>query len=138
MTTNTVKNLNSGLCPLYMCRPSAGFPAPGDDMVEQTLNVHDLVVKNPSATFFVRVAGDSMEGAGIFDGDVLVVDRSVSPTVGRIVVVAVAGEMVVKILGGTASKPLLVSANDNYEPIAITADSECCVWGVVVGSVRVF
>jgi len=62
--------------PLYSSRPSAGFPAPGDDQVERVLDINDLVVQNPSSTFFVRVEGDSMIGAGIFSGDVLVIDRS--------------------------------------------------------------
>src|SRR6056297_3817478 len=82
--------------PLYASQPAAGFPAPGDDMVEAALDIHDLVVKNPTATFFVRVRGDSMEGAGIFSGDVLVVDKSVDPRDGKILVAAVYGELVVK------------------------------------------
>ena len=77
--------------PLYASRPAAGFPAPGDDLVEKPLDLNDLLIDNPTATFFVRVAGDSMEGAKIFDGDVLVVDRSVAPTDGSIVVAAVYG-----------------------------------------------
>ena len=59
---------------LYASQPAAGFPAPADDLVEKALDINDLVVENPASTFFVRVAGDSMEGAGIFSGDVLVVD----------------------------------------------------------------
>ena len=126
--------------PLYSSRPAAGFPAPGDDQVERELDIHDLVVKNPSATFFVRVEGDSMEGVGIFSGDVLVVDRSVEPKDGMIVVAAVNGELVVKQLSIArgSSQLTLVSANADYAPIVVGVDEDCFIWGVVVGSVRQF
>lgn len=124
--------------PLYASQPAAGFPAPGDDQVERTLDINDLVVQHPSATFFVRVSGDSMEGVGIFNNDVLVVDRSVEPVDGKIVVAAVNGEMVVKQLSVANNQQLLVSANENYAPIVVGEGEECTVWGVVVGSVRQF
>ncbi|MCF7815509.1 MAG: hypothetical protein K9M10_01970 [Candidatus Pacebacteria bacterium] len=77
--------------PLFSSRPQAGFPAPGDDLIEKVLDINDLVVKHPASTFFVRVEGDSMQGAKIFDGDVLVVDRSVTPKDRSIVVAAIYG-----------------------------------------------
>lgn len=123
---------------LYASSPAAGFPAPGDDMVEKSLDVHDLLVKHPDSTFFVRVEGDSMEGAGIFSGDVLVVDRSVEARTGRIVVAAVNGELVVKRLGILAGEQVLLSENTAYEPIVIGSGEDCFVWGVVTGSARVF
>ena len=124
--------------PLYSSRPAAGFPAPADDLVEKALDINDLVVHNPTATFFVRVEGDSMEGAGIFSGDVLVVDRSVEPKDGKIVVAAVYGEMVVKRLKGVDGQFVLHSENDDYEQIEVTENEDCYIWGCVVGSVRVF
>lgn len=123
---------------LYASSPAAGFPAPGDDMVEKTLDVHDLLVKHPDSTFFVRVEGDSMEGAGIFSGDVLVVDRSLEARTGKIVVAAVNGELVVKRLGMLAGQSVLLSENAAYSPIIISADEDCFIWGVVTGSARVF
>ncbi len=131
---------------LFASSPSAGFPAPGDDQVEKILDINDLVVQNKDATFFVRVSGDSMTGAGIFDGDVLVIDRSKEAKDGKIVVAAVNGELVVKRLSITkqtssnGSDPLmqLVSENEAYKPISIGEDEECFIWGVVVGSVRQF
>lgn len=122
---------------MYSAQPAAGFPAPGDDLVEEPLDINDLLVENPTATFFVRVSGDSMEGARIFDGDVLVVDRSIEPESGKIVVAAVYGELVVKRLRKTASGLALVSENTAYEPILIDDTEGCFIWGVVVGSVRV-
>ena len=88
----------SRLCsvPLFASHPAAGFPAPGDDQVEQPLDLNDLLVDDPTATFYVRVSGDSMEGARIFHGDVLVVDRSIEARPEMIVVAAVYGELVVK------------------------------------------
>jgi DNA polymerase V len=124
--------------PLFASQPAAGFPAPGDDLVEKPLDLNDLLISNPTATFFVKVAGDSMEGAGIFDGDVLVVDRSVEAIDGKIVVAAVFGELVVKRLSKTASGTKLVSENNAYEPILINDVDDVYVWGVVVGSARLF
>lgn len=124
--------------PLYSSRPQAGFPAPGDDQIEKVLDINDLVVKHPASTFFVRVEGDSMEGAGIFSGDVLVVDRSVTPGDGKIVVAAVYGEMVVKRLRAIGNTHTLASENEHYEPITVTGNDDCFIWGVVVGSVRSF
>jgi DNA polymerase V len=125
------------LQPLYTSQPAAGFPSPGDDLVEQPLDLNDLMVDNPTATFFVRVSGDSMEGARIFEGDVLVVDRSIEAKSGLIVVAAVYGELVVKRLQKTNSGLALVSENEDYEPILIDEADGCFIWGVVTGSVRV-
>lgn len=123
---------------LYSSAPAAGFPAPGDDMVEKSLNVHEYLVKHPVSTFFVRVEGDSMEGAGIFSGDILVVDRSVEAVSGKIVVAAVGGGLVVKRLAKLNGSMVLMSENETYAPITVTGDEECFIWGVVTGSVRTF
>jgi len=124
--------------PLYASQPAAGFPSPGDDLVEQPLDLNDLMVENPTATFFVRVAGDSMEGAKIFSGDILVIDRSIEPQPGMIVLAAVYGELVVKRLQKTPTGHVLVSENEGYEPIVIDEVEGCYIWGVVTGSARVF
>ncbi len=124
--------------PLFAASPAAGFPAPADDLVERALDINDLVVKNPASTFFVRVQGDSMEGAGIFSGDVLVVDRAVPPKDGKIVVAAVYGELVVKRLEKHGEAHMLVSENEAYAPIVVSENDDCFIWGVVVGSVRQF
>lgn len=124
--------------PLYASRPAAGFPAPGDDLVEKPLDLNDLLIDNPTATFFVRVTGDSMEGVRIFDGDVLVVDRSITAVDGSVVVAAVFGEMVVKRLRKYPQRAELVSENEAYAPIVISDVDDIYIWGVVVGSARVF
>lgn len=123
---------------LFASRPQAGFPSPGDDMVEKTLDLNDLLIDHPSATFFVRVSGDSMEGAGIFDGDILVVDRVVEAKNGSIVVAAVYGELVVKRLKRSRQGLELVSENEYYKPIFVNESDNVFLWGVVTGSVRTF
>ena len=122
--------------PLYASRTAAGFGVPGDDSIDDSLNIHDFLVKNPSATFFVRVSGDSMEGAKIFDGDVLVVDRSQTPKQNSIVIAAVNGEMVVKRLQKRGDSTFLVSENEDYQPVELAESDDCFIWGVVVGSAR--
>jgi DNA polymerase V len=83
INVSACKNDSGDKIPLYLSRPSAGFSIPGDDSIDTHLNINDFLIDNPSATFFVKVAGDSMEGAKIFSGDILVVDRSVSPVSGK-------------------------------------------------------
>jgi len=124
--------------PLYAAQPAAGFPSPGDDVVEKPLDLNDLMIKNQTATFFVRVAGDSMIGKKIFDGDILVVDRSLSATSGSIVVAAVFGELVIKEFQVTPAGCELRSANKSYDPILISEEADVHVWGVVTGTVRTF
>jgi DNA polymerase V len=123
---------------LFSSQPAAGFPSLGDDSIEESLNLHSLLVDNPTATFFVRVSGDSMEGAKIFDNDILVVNRSLRPKSGDIVVAAVFGELVVKRLKKYPNKAELVSESDAYRPIIINDVDDVYIWGVVVASARVF
>lgn len=133
------EDISTGLeQPLYTSKPMAGFPVPGDDMIETSLNLHDYVVKNPPATFFVKVEGNSMEGLGIFSGDILTVDRSIEVRPGRIVVAVVDGGLVVKQIQQIAEKLVLASAHADYQPIVLTESNDCYVWGVVVASVRRF
>jgi DNA polymerase V len=123
---------------LFTSNPAAGFPSLGDDNTDITLNLHEYLVKNPPSTFFVKVAGDSMEGAGIFSGDILVVDRSLSPEHRSVVVAVIEGGLVVKRLKIADGKQWLISENSQYEPIVIDSEEGCYIWGVVVGSVRKF
>lgn len=109
----------------------AGFPSPADDYLESPLNLHELVVKNPAATFFVRVAGDSMLGARIEPDDILVVDRSLTPASGRIVVAIVNGEFTVKRLKIEGGVMRLQAENPLYPDIEIPEGSDFQVWGIV-------
>lgn len=117
-------------CPLYLSHVQAGFPSPADDYLGQALDLNDLLVRHPEATFFVRVEGDSMVNAGIHHGDILVVDRSLTPTNNRIVIAVVFGELTVKRLIKEKDKLFLVAENPEYSPIEITAEMEMQIWGV--------
>lgn len=123
-------------CRCIWPRCPAGFPSPAEDFVEATLDLNEYLVRHPAATFFVRVVGDSMRDAGIHSGDLLVVDRAVDPTPGRIVVAAVAGELTVKRLVERAGSLLLMPANPDFEPLDVTEDESFTVWGVVTAVVR--
>ena len=124
--------------PLYTSSVPAGFPSPADEHVEQRLNPNDYLIDNESATFFVRVQGDSMIDAGIFNGDVLVIDRSRKAKVGDIVLAALDGEFTVKILGKNKIAPRLIPANKDYPVIEIGEGQSFEIWGVVSGSMRKF
>lgn len=117
--------------PIYLESVSAGFPSPAEDYVEGKLDLNEHLIKNPTATFFVRVTGNSMEGAGIYSGDTLIVDRSINPKHGSVVIAVVNGELTVKRLSKKNNKITLYPENTNYKPIEITMDMEFEVWGVV-------
>lgn len=120
------------LYPLFCTRISAGFPSPADDYIENSLDLNQYLVKHPAATFFVRVTGDSMTGAGINSGDILIVDRSLTAVSGSIIVAIFNGEFTVKKLVRLGSAVYLFPENPAYEPIAVTDGSEFEVWGVVM------
>lgn len=109
----------------------AGFPSPAEDYLEKTLDLNEYLAPRPEATFFVRVSGDSMIGAGIHHDDLLVVDRSQTPHHGNVVIAHVDGEFTVKRLRKTAKGLELVPENPEYAPITITPDTDFEIWGVV-------
>jgi DNA polymerase V len=117
--------------PLYASRVAAGFPSPADDHLEDTLDLNEHLVRHPAATFFVRVQGDSMTGAGIHHGDLLVVDRSLEPKSGAIVIAVVNGELTVKRLKVDHGGVWLMPENPNYPPLEIKEGTDLMIWGVV-------
>lgn len=117
--------------PLLASRVEAGFPSPADDYVERTLDLNEEVITHPAATFFLRAGGRSMQGAGIHDGDLLVVDRSVQAEEGMVVVAVVDGEFTVKRLARDGNGPLLRAEHPGYPPVPIGPDTEVVIWGVV-------
>jgi DNA polymerase V len=122
--------------PLYGHAISAGFPSPAEDYIEDYLDLHKLMVHNPPATFFLRVKGTSMIGAGIGDGDLLVVDRSLPAVSGKIVVAALDGELTVKKLIVKKDRVFLAPANDEYQTVEVTDREDAVIWGVVTFAVR--
>lgn len=123
------------LIPLYLGRVPAGFPSPAQDYIERTLDLNELCIKRPAATYFVRVEGDSMIEAGICPDDILVVDRSVTAQHGDIVIAQVQGEFTVKELVMRPQLQLL-PRNKNYPPITFAEGSELELFGVVTNVVR--
>lgn len=117
--------------PLYLSAVQAGWPSPADDYIDQQINLHELIVRNAPATFFLRAAGDSMLGCGIHDGDLLVVDRSVDAGHNRVVIAALDGELLVKRLLRRGKRVYLAPANPDYPEIEITNREYVHIWGVV-------
>jgi DNA polymerase V len=124
--------------PLFSSGVSAGFPSPAEDYIEQCLDLNELLIQNPSATFFVRVNGDSMTGAGINHDDILIVDRSLEPVSGKIVIAIVEGEFTVKRLFKDGDTCKLLAENPAYPPLEISEESSCEIWGVVTSSINQF
>lgn len=122
--------------PLFSNPVAAGFPSPAEDHIEATLSLDELCIRHPAATYLLRAAGDSMQGAGIFNGDVLVVDRSIEPRPGMIVVATVRGDFTCKRLEAESGQPVLRAENPRYPDIRIAAGEELEVFGVVVAAVR--
>lgn len=122
--------------PLYACRVPAGFPSPADDHLDQALDLNELLIRHPAATFFLRVEGNSMSGAGIHDGDLLVVDRALAARDGKIVVAAVNGELTLKRLRRSAAGLALHAEHPDYRPLPITGDTELVIWGVVTSVIH--
>ena len=117
--------------PLLASRVEAGFPSPADDYVERALDLNEELIIRPAATFFLRAGGHSMEGAGIYDGDLLIVDRSITPAAAMVIVAVVDGEFTVKRLVETSDGFVLAAEHPRYPPIPLGEDTEVCVWGVV-------
>lgn len=122
--------------PFYQTPIAAGFPSPAEDDIANTLDLNELLIKHPAATFFLRVAGSSMINAGIHHDDILVVDRSLEPTHGKIVIASINGELTVKRLFREDNKVLLIAENDAYPPIEITEEVELRIWGIVTNVIH--
>lgn len=133
MKLHPLGNLVKRPIPLLAGRMPAGFPSPAAQYIQQSLDLNELVVRHPSATFYAWAEGLSMELAGIFDGDLLVIDRSLEPVDGDVVIAAVAGEFTCKRLN-LVKRCLEACSSTFYSKIPCT--DETCIEGVVVHSVR--
>jgi DNA polymerase V len=122
--------------PVYMSAVSAGFPSPAEDYVEGKLDLNEHLIPRPSATFMVRAMGDSMTGVGIFSGDILVVDRSLQPKHGSIIIAVIDAELTVKRLYRRKGVIRLEAANPAYPSITVSEDMELWCWGVVTAAIH--
>jgi DNA polymerase V len=118
-------------CLLFLEPVSVGYPSPADDYLEGALDLNQHLITHPTATFFVRVAGESMREAGIHSGDVLIVDRALTPRDGSVVIAVVNGELTVKRLSKRHGTLMLLPENQQYPPLPITETTAFEVWGVV-------
>lgn len=119
-----------------MTSVEAGFPSPAEDYIEGSLDLNRHLIKHPAATFFVKVSGNSMIGAGIFPGDILIVDRSLDAVDKKIVIAVVDRELTVKRLRIRSGRPFLEPENDQYSPIEITTEMSFEIWGVVTNVIH--
>lgn len=123
--------------PLMLSKVAAGFPSPADSEISTELSFDELLIQHPASSFFVRAIGNSLIEAGIFEGDILVVDKQLQAKTGQLIIAAINGELTAKYLAQTPTgAPELRPANKNLKPIAITSETEFEVWGVVTGVVR--
>ena len=122
--------------PLYASAVSAGFPSPADDYLELSLDLNKYLIKHPAATFYVRVKGDSMINAGIHDGDLLIVDKSVEPENDDVVVCVINGEFTVKRLKKVNGEIYLIPENSHYQAVKISENMDFQVWGVVTYTIH--
>jgi DNA polymerase V len=124
--------------PLFMTSVSAGFPSPAESYIEGHLDLNRYLIKHPVATFYVRVSGDSMMGAGIQPGSILVVDRAVEADDGDIVIARIGDELCVKRLRLRRGRIWLMPENEKYQPIEVIESMDFEVWGRVMHSIRTY
>jgi DNA polymerase V len=122
--------------PLFGSRVPAGFPSPADDHLEASLDLNEHLIPHPAATFFVRVQGLSMTGAGIYDGDLLIVDRALEPASGDIIVAVLNGEQTVKRLHVESGQVWLMPENPDFKPLAVSEGMDFHIWGVASSAVH--
>lgn len=122
--------------PLFGHSIAAGFPSPADDYVEDRIDLNQHLIRHKEATFFLRVKGDSMLGAGIHDGDLLVVDRALDPVDGKIVIAVLDGELTVKRLERKAGRIRLMPENPVFAPIVVNNEQDLMIWGVVTNVIH--
>ncbi|MBX2985317.1 MAG: translesion error-prone DNA polymerase V autoproteolytic subunit [Bacteroidia bacterium] len=115
---------------------SAGFPSPALDFVDLSIDLNRHLIKNPSATFYGRVKGDSLKNAGISNGDLLIIDRSLEPTNGKIAVCYIDGEFTAKRIQISKKEILLIPENENYQPIRVTEENNFLIWGIVTHVIK--
>lgn len=122
--------------PLFGHTIRAGFPSPADDYVQDSIDLNAHLIRHKAATFLLRVRGDSMVGAGIHDGDLLVVDRSLEPTHDRVVIAVLDGELTVKRLWRRDGCLRLLAENSAYAPLEVGPDQDLVIWGVVTNVIH--
>ena len=122
---------NSRELPFITSGIKAGFPSPAADFDETRISLDKALVKNPDTSFYAKANGQSMKGAGIDDGDIMVIDRSIEPRNNKIAVCLIDGEFTVKRIKKTKEELLLMPENSDFQPIKINEDNQLVIWGIV-------
>lgn len=122
--------------PFYYTPAACGFASPAADYLQETLSLDQLLIRHPAATFFARAKGQSMEGAGIFDDDILIIDRSLTAKSGDVIIALLDGELIVKRLVCAQGKAILQSEHPDYPPITLDSEQGLDVWGVVTNVIH--
>lgn len=130
-TISNIDPITKFKIPLFQARISAGFPSSAENYLERSLDLNELLIKHPAATFFVRVKGDSMINSGIKSDDILIVDRALTATNNKIVIARIDDELTVKRISMEKNKIILVADNPEYKPIEIKDSMDFEIWGVV-------
>ena len=133
---STKENATELMIPIFTSRVQAGFPSPADDHLEDALDLNTHLIQHKDATFFVKAQGDSMLGAGIHQGDILIVDKSLNPKNGKIVIAIVDGEFTVKRLHKYKGNITLKAENPDFEDIKVRGSDELIIWGVVTSVIH--
>ena len=115
---------------------SAGFPSPAQDYIDLKIDLNKELITNPSSTFYGRVKGSSMKDAGILDGDILVIDKSLEPQNGDTAVCFIDGEFTIKYIKIEPDAVYLIPANSKFQPIKVTEENNFCIWGIVTYSIK--
>jgi DNA polymerase V len=124
--------------PFFDVGISAGFPSPADDFIELTIDLNKQFIKNKDTTFFARVKGHSMKNVGIYDGDLLIIDKSLEPQNNKIAICQIDGEFTVKRIQIEDNIVWLIAENDDYKPIKVTPENDFMIWGIVIHSIKSF
>jgi DNA polymerase V len=132
----TIDNQTCAAIPLVNTAVMAGFPSPAGDFMDMSIDLNKELVRHPYSTFYARVKGNSMQGAGIDDGDLLVIDKSLEPADGKVAVCFIDGEFTVKRIQRDTDCCWLVAENDAFKPIRVTADNDFVIWGIVVHVIK--
>ena len=114
----------------------AGFPSPAQDYMDLSIDLNRELIRNPSSTFYGRVKGDSMQDAGVSEGDVLVIDKSLEPQDGDMAVCFLDGEFTLKFIQLEKDAIWLIPANEAYDPIRVTEENEFLIWGIVTYTIK--
>ena len=132
--SSLIKNENK--IAFYNSSIPAGFPSPAEDHIDIPLDLNEHLIRHPAATFYVYAKGNSMQNSGIYDGDLLIVDRAVEPKLKNIVIAVIDGEFTVKRISKIKNKIYLLPDNKEYRPIEIKDSSNFQIWGVVIYTIH--